>query len=232
MQKRPLRLARRLWYPRRMRWKATRSLRWVSLALGLASQGCARTAAHAGSASNAPGAEESIALCDHRVPADVCSRHHPELVARFKRVGDWCPEHEVPESQCLACHPDLSFRPLPALPEAADVAWLSREGEDVPDLAAHAVKGKVTIFEFYADWCAVCRKVDDHLFGRMLRGDGSFAFRKLNVVAWESPLGERYLKGVPSLPLIVVFDRAGKRLRALYGFDARLLDTAIADASR
>ena len=64
-------------------------------------------------------------LCTHKVPATVCTRHNPQLVAEFKRVGDWCPPHEVPESQCFVCHPDLVFTPLPALPaglehEAAD----------------------------------------------------------------------------------------------------------------
>lgn len=207
------------------------------LALVLGSFGCAPmrqgTASPASSsASERERGEASVALCDHRVPADVCSRHHPELEARFKKVGDWCDPHDVPESQCLLCHPDLSFRPLPDLPESADVAWLAREGEDVPDLGAVAVKGKVTVFEFYADWCAACRKVDDHVFERLAKGDTSFAYRKLNVVAWESPLGERYMKGVPSLPLLVVFDRNGRRFRALFGLDTKLLDATIAEAAR
>jgi hypothetical protein len=50
-----------------------------------------------------------------------------------------------PESQCLECHPDLTFEPLPQLPEGVDVAWHSKAGEDVPNLDAHAVKGKVRI---------------------------------------------------------------------------------------
>src|SRR5688500_13242139 len=57
--------------------------------------------------------EGPIVLCDHKVPESVCTRHHPELVANFKRANDWCAEHDVPESQCFECHPDLTFDPLP-----------------------------------------------------------------------------------------------------------------------
>jgi cobalt-zinc-cadmium efflux system membrane fusion protein len=50
---------------------------------------------------------QEVELCQHKVPKDVCTRCNPQLVARFKSVGDWCPEHDVAESQCLICHPDL-----------------------------------------------------------------------------------------------------------------------------
>lgn len=171
-----------------------------------------------------------IVLCSHKVPEKVCTRHHPELVPQFQRAGDWCKPHGVPESQCLECHPDLTFEPLPKLPDGADIAWLSREGEDVPDLDVHAVKGKITVFDFYADWCAVCRKVDGHIFKRLSAGDKTIAYRKLNVVEWESALGQRYVKEVPSLPLLIVYGPSGWRFRALYGADLELLDKTIAEA--
>jgi thiol-disulfide isomerase/thioredoxin len=174
--------------------------------------------------------EGDIVLCEHKVPAQVCTKHHPELVAQFQRAGDWCKPHGVPESQCLECHPDLTFEPLPKLPEGADVAWLSKGGEDVPDLDVHAVNGKVTVFEFYAEWCAVCRKVDGHVFKRLSSGESGLAYRKLNIVEWESALGQRYVKDVPTLPLIVVYGPNGKRFRALYGADLALIDRTIAEA--
>jgi len=171
-----------------------------------------------------------IVLCNHDVPEKVCVKHHPELVPQFKRAGDWCKEHDVPESQCLECHPDLTFEPLPRLPGGTDIGWLSKAGEDVPNLDAHAVKGKVTIFDFYADWCSVCRRVDGHVFKKLAAGD-PLAYRKLNVVEWDSPLGQRYLRDVPSLPLIVIYGKDGKRFRTLYGADLGLLDRAIVEAS-
>lgn len=176
--------------------------------------------------------EGEIVLCEHKVPEKTCTLHHPELVSQFKRAGDWCAPHGVPESQCLKCHPDLTFEPLPKLPENADVAWISRAGEDVPSLEAHAVAGKVTVFDFYAEWCAACRKVDGHVYRRIASGDATLAYRKLNIVEWESALGQRYLRNVPSLPFVVVYGPDGKLFRALHGADIAALDSAIAEASR
>lgn len=176
--------------------------------------------------------EGEIVLCEHEVPEQVCTRHHPELIPKFKRVGDWCSPHGIPESQCHACHPDLSFEPLPKLDEAADIAWLSKAGEDVPDLDVHAVKGKVTVFDFYAEWCAACRKVDGHVYKRLAEGDDKLAYRKMNVVDWDSPLARRYVKDVPTLPFVVIYDRDGKRHKTIHGANLGALDRAIAEASQ
>jgi thiol-disulfide isomerase/thioredoxin len=173
-----------------------------------------------------------IVLCQHKVPQQVCTRCNPQLEANFKRAKDWCGEHGVPESQCLECHPDLTFEPLPKVSAAADVKRLSEAGEDVPDLAVHAVAGKVTVFDFYADWCAACRKVEGHVLGRLARGDTTVALRKLNVVDWESPLAQRYLQQAPSLPLLVVYGRDGKKVAELTGAKLEELDAAIAEAAR
>jgi thiol-disulfide isomerase/thioredoxin len=166
-------------------------------------------------------------FCDHRVPADVCVKHHPELAARFTSMGDWCGEHDVPESQCLRCHPDLTFAPLPELPADADLGWLSWNGEDVEALAAHAVKGKVTVFDFYADWCSPCRRIDEHVYG-LLKTRRDLSVRKPNVVSWETTLAKRHLKAVPTLPYLVVFGRDGQQVGSISGFDLAALDAAIA----
>jgi thiol-disulfide isomerase/thioredoxin len=176
--------------------------------------------------------EGEIVLCEHRVPEKVCTLHHPELVAQFQRSGDWCAPHGVPESQCLKCHPDLTFEPLPQLSNDADVLWLSKAGEDVPSLDAHAVVGKVTVFDFYAEWCAACRKVDGHVYRRLAAGDITLAYRKLNVVEWESPLAQRYVKSVPSLPFVVIYGVNGKLFKTLHGADLAALDQALAEAAR
>jgi len=169
--------------------------------------------------------------CQHKVPKEVCTRCNPALIPKFKAAKDWCPEHDVPESQCFECHPDLTFDPLPPLPQGADLVELSKEGEDVPSLDAHAVKGKVTLFDFHAVWCAPCRKVDAHVF-QLLGRRTDLALRKLNVVSWETPLAARYLKDIPSLPYVVVYGRDGRRVAAVAGLDLEALDRAIARASQ
>ncbi|ADO69004.1 efflux RND transporter periplasmic adaptor subunit [Stigmatella aurantiaca] len=54
-------------------------------------------------------ASQGIHLCEHGVPADLCTRCIPELVDVFKAQGDWCEEHQVPESHCRTCNPALTF---------------------------------------------------------------------------------------------------------------------------
>ena len=46
--------------------------------------------------------------CDHGVAKAVCTRCNPKLAAVYKAKGDWCAEHERPESQCVLCHPELA----------------------------------------------------------------------------------------------------------------------------
>lgn len=54
-------------------------------------------------------AAAAVKLCEHGVPADLCTQCNPDLVPVFKAQGDWCEEHGVPESQCLKCNPKLTF---------------------------------------------------------------------------------------------------------------------------
>jgi thiol-disulfide isomerase/thioredoxin len=174
--------------------------------------------------------EGPVELCEHRVPERVCTRHHPELAAKFKAVNDWCPEHDVPESQCHDCHPGLTFEAFPALPADADVLHVARQGEDVPDLRAHSAPGKVTVFDFYADWCAACREIDLHV-SKLLVGRKDVALRRLNVVDWDTPLAKRYLAGVPGLPYVIVYGRDQKEVRSIQGLKLPELDRAIADGA-
>ena len=41
----------------------------------------------------------------HQVPESMCTICHPNLVAQFQASGDWCEEHSLPESVCPQCNP-------------------------------------------------------------------------------------------------------------------------------
>jgi len=40
----------------------------------------------------------------------VCTRCNAKLIDGFKQKGDWCVKHDLPESQCLACLPELKSK--------------------------------------------------------------------------------------------------------------------------
>ncbi len=197
---------------------------WLALACACGS--CAGGAAGRPATARVPVAADASDRCLHGVPCETCVKCHPELAARFKAAGDWCPEHGVPESQCGICHPEVVVPP-PRPPDGADVAHLVDDGRDLPSLGPHAVAGKITLFDFYADWCGPCRKVDEHVFD-LLGRRGDLAYRKLNVVSWETPLARRYLSKVPSLPYVVVYGKDGRPAGQMSGLKLDELDRAIA----
>jgi hypothetical protein len=75
----------------------------------------ATASAHA-AATAKPGSHED--WCgEHQVPESQCTRCNPDLVPAFKATNDWCAEHGLPESQCLKCNPNLKIvRPPPGTP--------------------------------------------------------------------------------------------------------------------
>jgi len=193
--------------------------------------GCGGSAAHGQLTPLSIASKSDWKACQHGVPEEVCVRCHPERSARFKERGDWCPEHDRPESQCLECHPELDFSPPKEPPRQADVSEIAREGEDLAKLEPHLVQGKITVFDFYAAWCPPCRKVDEHLYPTLARR-ADIALRKVNVGSWDSPVAERWLGNVAELPYLIIFDKRGRRVRAIAGAQLADIDSALAEASR
>jgi thiol-disulfide isomerase/thioredoxin len=181
------------------------------------------------SPARAPVAANPSDRCLHGVACETCVKCHPELAAKFKAAGDWCPEHNVPESQCGICHPEIVVPP-PQPPPGADFQQLVDGGQDVAALEQQLVPGKITIFDFYADWCGPCRHVDEHVFA-LLKDRGDIAYRKLNIASWDTPLAKHYLARVPNLPYVIVYGKSGKLVGSMSGLNLGDLDRAIAAAS-
>ena len=122
-----------------------------------------------------------------------------------------------------------AYLPQVKPPDGADVATPVVDGSDVPDLAVLLVRGKVTLVDFYADWCGPCRDVDKHV-KETLRARTDVAYRRLDVVDWDSPLAAHYMRKVPNLPYVIVFAPDGHKVDAIAGLDLARLDAAIAKA--
>jgi thiol-disulfide isomerase/thioredoxin len=108
---------------------------------------------------------------------------------------------------------------------SGDVVVVSK-GEKV-DLAANAVKGKYTLYDFYADWCPPCRALDPQLRQLASRHD-NVAIRKIDIIDWTTPVVAQH--GVEALPFMVLFGPDGKQLASgddVYPMVARLFDTEL-----
>ncbi len=96
----------------------------------------------------------------------------------------------------------------------------SGSGKDVDqvtgsDLAKYIPRGKVTIVDFYADWCGPCRMIGPHL-EKLAKDDDAVVLRKVNVDK-NGALAAKY--NVRGIPHILVFDKAGKEAGKIVGAD-------------
>jgi thiol-disulfide isomerase/thioredoxin len=73
------------------------------------------------------------------------------------------------------------------------------------------VAGKITVFDFWATWCAPCGVLDRELAQIASRHPDDLAIRKIDTVDSDSPASQRYLADA-TLPHIKVYGRDGKLL--------------------
>jgi len=95
-------------------------------------------------------------------------------------------------------------------PEGTDFAVVTDNGEAVRPLEELRVPGKYTVFDYFADWCGPCAKIDKQLRG-IVATRKDVAIRKLNVVSFNSALAKQLGRKLRGLPYVVVFSPDGKR---------------------
>jgi len=81
-------------------------------------------------------------------------------------------------------------------------------GERV-EIGAFVVKGKVTIFDFYADWCGPCKVIGPKIEALVAEKE-DVVVRKIDIVNWESEVAKQY--EIQFVPNIQVYDRNGNQV--------------------
>ncbi len=89
---------------------------------------------------------------------------------------------------------------------SSKVMIISNGGKRV-ELAELLVPGKITVIDFYANWCAPCRKLSPSL--EAIANENEHVYlRMVNIVNWESEVAGQY--GLHSIPNVRVYDRQGR----------------------
>ena len=86
--------------------------------------------------------------------------------------------------------PSPSARPTPKPAPKADVADYGKPGE-ARELVP--VRGKITIFDFWATWCKPCKELEPALVALAKAHPELVAIRRVDVVDWDSPAVAKHL---------------------------------------
>jgi copper chaperone CopZ len=109
------------------------------------------------------------------------------------------------------------IEPLPAAVAAKLDVRTFADGRRV-DLARALAPGKVTILDFYADWCGPCRVLEARLQHLMNGSKPDLAVRRVNIGKWDNDAAKQAteLRAV-ALPYIRVYDARGNFVTAVTG---------------
>lgn len=89
-----------------------------------------------------------------------------------------------------------------------DIAIISKGGAAI-DINSILAPGKVTIVDFFADWCGPCKAIGPKL-ENLAKSDPDVVLRKINIVDWGTRVSIQY--DIKSVPNVRVFNRKGKQV--------------------
>lgn len=110
-----------------------------------------------------------------------------------------------------------SWSSTPPKPELGKLAEIG-QGPTTPDIEKLLVPGKYTLIDYWATWCEPCGRLGVKLENELPSRPG-VVLARVDATAWEAEEWNKFLPGAPGIPVLDLYDRAGKLLVRLQGDD-------------
>ena len=86
---------------------------------------------------------------------------------------------------------------------------MRRAISDLPTMSAMLAGDRVTVIDFYADWCGPCKTMSSQLASlKKLYPD--IVIRKVDIETWDSPVAKKH--NIRSIPAVYVFNKKGQKV--------------------
>lgn len=94
----------------------------------------------------------------------------------------------------------------------------SDSGKSRVDIAKLLAPGKITIVDFYADWCGPCHVLEARI-ERLMQANHNLALRRINIGKWDNAAAKQATEQfhAEALPYIRVYDAKGAFVAAVTG---------------
>jgi len=104
------------------------------------------------------------------------------------------------------------------------------KGGDKIKFEDYLATGKLTIFDFYADWCGPCKLFTPKLERLIFEHPDLLSLVQVDVVDWKSQMAKHLTNKyqLPALPFALIFDDQGKLISRIEGNNIEAVKSAIA----
>ncbi len=108
---------------------------------------------------------------------------------------------------------------------SGDIADIAEGGQSFA-LSDALVAGKVTVVDFWAEWCQPCHAITVAL-AQLAEQHSQLAVRRAEVPDFDTPVAQEHLAGAPGLPVVWVFDASGEQVATLVATDASEVERVV-----